>query len=333
MTEYHIRTNTKRIILYNHKGGVGKTIITANLAYMLAQKGKKVLIIDADPQTNITAYFLEESVLDSYLDNSDGDKGRTMWTVVKPIGMGEGNIKFVEPIETNQENLSIIPGDIRLSEFEIELSDYWRECFERKVKGYKGTNALSYLINGISNNENYDYVLYDVGPNIGPLNRVVLLDCDYFIIPAVGDLFSKRALKTLGHTLYQWIQDWKVVLSLSPKDVYMMPGTPKYLGFVPQSYKIYRGVISVPASHYVSQIEISINDDIISVLRKTEENLAPASASGTKIGEIRNFAQIVGLGLEQGRPIWEVSGGTTYLKDDAKNAFDELANSIIKKTR
>lgn len=324
--------NTKRIALYNHKGGVGKTIITANLAYMLAQKNKKVLIVDSDPQTNISAYFLEENVLDNYLDNSDSDSGRTIWSAVKPIVQAEGDINIINPLETNQENLFIIPGDIRLSEFEIKLTDYWRECFERKITGYRGTNALSNLITSISNSGNFQYVLYDVGPNIGPLNRAVLLDCDYFIIPAASDLFSKRALKTLGVTLSKWINDWQVILSLAPQNIDMMEGFPCYLGYIPQGYKIYRGVISTPASSYVSQIERDISEHVTTLLRVINENLAPMTATGTRIGEIRDFSKIVALGQQQGGPIWEVRGGNTRTKRDAKNAFETLANNIISKT-
>ncbi|MBN8586098.1 MAG: AAA family ATPase [Ignavibacteria bacterium] len=323
---------TKRIVLYNHKGGVGKTIITANLAYMLAQKGKKVLIVDSDPQTNISAYFLEENVLDNYLDNSDNDSGRTIWSAVRPIVQAEGDINIIEPLETNQENLFIIPGDIRLSEFEIKLTDYWRECFERKITGYRGTNALSNLITNISSSGNFHYVLYDVGPNIGPLNRSVLLDCDYFIIPAASDLFSKRALKTLGVTLSRWISDWQVILSLAPQNIDMMLGFPRYLGYLPQGYKIYRGVISSPASSYVSQIERDISEHVLTLLREINENLAPSTSTGSRIGEIKDFTQIVALGQQEGVPIWEVTKGTPSQKTMAKEAFGILANNIIEKT-
>jgi cellulose biosynthesis protein BcsQ len=109
---------------------------------------------------------------------------------------------MVEPIE-RLANVFILPGDIRLSEFEQELSTLWSECFQRRPKGFRGTTALSNLVDYMAGKYEIDFVFYDAGPNIGPLNRVLLLDCDYFMVPVACDLFSIRALKTLGHTTRQ----------------------------------------------------------------------------------------------------------------------------------
>ncbi|RYH28282.1 MAG: ParA family protein, partial [Alcaligenaceae bacterium] len=57
-----------KVVLYNHKGGVGKTTLTVNIASALAAAGKRVLLVDADPQCNITAYLVEEIVVNKWLD-------------------------------------------------------------------------------------------------------------------------------------------------------------------------------------------------------------------------------------------------------------------------
>ena len=53
------KKNAKRIVLFNHKGGVGKTTLTVNLAYALVEAGKRVLIVDTDPQCSLSSFFLE----------------------------------------------------------------------------------------------------------------------------------------------------------------------------------------------------------------------------------------------------------------------------------
>ncbi len=192
---------SRRIALYNHKGGVGKTTLTANISASLASKGKRVLLVDSDPQCNLTSYLIEDSVVDRLLDESDSAKGKTIWSAMKSVVEAEGDYKFVEPIETSIKNLWLLPGDIRLAEFESSLNEFWGNCLQRKVKGFRGTNSLSSLVNECSKKLNTDYIFYDTGPNIGPLNRVILLDCNYFIVPAACDLFSVRALKSLGRVL------------------------------------------------------------------------------------------------------------------------------------
>ena len=324
------RHKTIRIALYNHKGGVGKTTLTANIAAALASKNKKVLLVDSDPQCNLTSYFFEESVVDDLLDASDEKEGRTMWSVIKPIVEAEGIYNFVKPYDTSVSNLMLLPGDIRLAEFEGELNSFWGECFQRRIKGFKGTNSLSEFVNECCQKFKIDYVFYDTGPNIGPLNRIILLDCDYFIVPVSCDLFSIRALKSLGHTLARWITDWHTITTLAPVDIYLMPGKPKFLGYIPQRFKIYGGTITTTSQKYIAKLEKVIFSDIVAILREVDSNLIPVRA--TKLGEVKDFSTLIQEAQTQGVPLSEVTGGTTNQKEQAERSFAKIADSIIAKT-
>src|SRR6476659_588268 len=111
-----------RLVIFNHKGGVGKTTLAVHIASALGTLGKRVLLVDSDPQCNLTAYLIEESVVDDLLDTSDSeDGGGTIWSAVKPLVDASGPARTIEPIERLQ-NVFILPGDIRVSEFEQELS-------------------------------------------------------------------------------------------------------------------------------------------------------------------------------------------------------------------
>src|SRR5450755_3899071 len=84
-----------RLTLFNHKGGVGKTTLTVNLAFALADMGKTVLLVDSDPQCNLTSYLVQSDVVDKWLDESDGKNGQTIWSALSPLIEAGKEIKII----------------------------------------------------------------------------------------------------------------------------------------------------------------------------------------------------------------------------------------------
>jgi cellulose biosynthesis protein BcsQ len=326
------RHRAKRIALFNHKGGVGKTTLTVNIAAALASMGKKVLLVDADPQCNLTSYLVAEDVLDHWLDESDSSDGVTLWTALRPIVEATGDLHQVEPVEPGIRRVLLLPGDIRLSDFEEELTQMWRDCFQRKLRGLRGTSAMSQLINYVCVDHSIDYVFYDCGPNVGPLNRVILLDCNFFIVPAACDLFSIRALKTLGQTLATWVSDWRMIYRLAPDGIYLLRGDPRFLGYIPQHFRIYRGQVASGYSKYMSQIEKHIASDVVRVLRKIDPKLASTSLSQNKLGQIKDFGTLANESQIEGVPLMHANVGNPEQKRQAQLAFEAIAAKIINLT-
>jgi len=327
------RHNALRFAIFNHKGGVGKTTLTVNVAAALASLGKRVLLVDTDPQCNLSSCLLEESVLDDLLANSDLTNGGTIWSAIKPVAEGLGEVGELEPVELSIENLFLACGDIRLSEFEEELTGFWSECLQRKMRGLRGTMALSSLVNQICTDQQIDIVFYDCGPNIGPLNRVILLDCDGFIVPAACDQFSLRALRTMGSTLTSWISQWSLISKLAPEDMYLLPGLPRMLGYIPQRFKVYRGVVSQAFAGYLAKIERRIVSDLITPLRKIDSKLASSSLEVNKLGQIKDFGTIANASQVQGVPMSEVDAGTPEQRADARRAFHQIAKKILERSK
>jgi cellulose biosynthesis protein BcsQ len=323
------RAAAKRLSIFNHKGGVGKTTLTYNIATQLADMGKRVLLVDADPQCNLTAYVFDNTVLDQLLDNSDAENGETLWSGVKPIVEATGNLRELECFEIGSE-LYMLPGDIRLSDFEEELSEFWRQCFQRKRRGFVGTTALSTLVNVVCKQEKIDFVFYDSGPNIGPLNRVILLDCDYFIVPAAYDLFSVRALKTLGRTLFSWISDWETISELAPEDQYLLPGSPQFLGYIPQNFTVYRGGVASQQARYLGLLDKSIQTEIVGVLKELG---VAKERTNYRLGEIKDFGTLVAASQREGRPIYSVNAGTNDQRAKARDDFRAIAKKIVEETK
>jgi cellulose biosynthesis protein BcsQ len=298
------RHKAKRLAIFNHKGGVGKTTLTINIAAAIANLGKTVLLVDSDPQCNLTSYLIEASVVDDMLDNSDSPNGKTVWSALKPVAEGTGEIKVIRPQRV--QDLLLIPGDIQLSAFEQDLHSSWADAFQRRIKGFRGTSALSLLVNRLCEHHAVDFVFYDSGPNIGPLNRVILLDRDYFIIPAACDLFSIRAFKTLGQTLFNWIKDWTTILKLAPEDVYVLPGLPHLMGYIPQRFRQYGGDAASDYQKLLPRIQRQIIADVANVLRRIDVDLASNSLTVNRLGMVKDFGRLAAAAQTDGKPIWEV---------------------------
>lgn len=326
------RTDT-RISVFNHKGGVGKTTLTVNLAAALARSGQKVLLVDSDPQCNLTSYLVAPEVVDDLLDTSDDPDGRTVWTAVKPLHEALGGFTKIPTIEPGIENLYLLPGDIRLSEFESDLSEFWSLCLQRKMRGFRGTTAISELVTDLVQELSVDYVFYDSGPNIGPLNRSILLDCDYFIVPVACDLFSLRALKTLGRTLVDWMSQWSNISALAPEDAFLLPGRPKFLGYIPEGFRVYGGVMTQSHSAYLSRIEKEIHSQIVSLLRELDPKLAAGRLRDFRLGEVKHFGSLVPAAQTEGLPINAVSAGTPEQREQARQVFDSIAQRIESRIR
>ena len=163
------------ICFANQKGGVGKTTCALNIAACIARSGKRVLIIDCDPQGNATSGIgikkrgITASVYDLLI-------GRKRWneTVLK----------------TNTRNLSIIPSSINLAGAELELVD-------EENREYKLKNAL----NGIENE--FDYIIIDCPPALGLLTINSLVAANYVVTPVLCEYFSLEGLSQLSATIKQ----------------------------------------------------------------------------------------------------------------------------------
>jgi len=316
--------------LFNHKGGVGKTTLTVNLAFALAELKKTVLLVDSDPQCNLTSYLVQADVVDKWLDESESSKGSTIWSGLRPVVHQNREIKSVTPHERSN-GIFLIPGDIRLSEYELDLQQAWVDSLQRREKGFKTTSALSEIVDNAATAIGADFVFYDVGPNIGPLNRAILLDCDYFIVPAACDHFSVRALKTLGQSVSNWLKDWSIISQLAPPGVPLLAGHPVFIGYVLQRFRMYGGDLASQYRDYARQLERAVYSDVISLLREIDESLAPGTVSQFKLGQIKDFTSLAPTAQKAGVSFADAAG-PQYLRTEAHEAFREFAAKVLQRT-
>jgi len=224
----------KIITFFNNKGGVGKTTTVYHIAWMLKELGYKVLAVDLDPQCNLSSIFLfpermEEIVLE--------EQKVTILDAIIPVSEGEPYIPV--HIENIAENLSLLIGNLSLSAFEDTLSDAWTKCLGGQVIGFKITSVFKTLIEDAAQRCNADYVLIDVGPNLGAINRAVLISSEFVVLPVAADLFSLQGIKNLGKTLSDWKNQWNKRLLEYPaeKDKSIIPqGVMQPIGYLIMQY-------------------------------------------------------------------------------------------------
>ena len=322
----------KKLVLFNHKGGVGKTTLTVNIAAALGDLGHKVLLVDADPQCNLTSFYLEEKQIDELLGQSDDDEaGETLWSSIKPVVRGRGGIQSISSYETGDEMVEIVPGDVLLANYEENLSSAWTEAFARSERGYDVLRALSDSVNDVARSCDADIVMYDVGPNVGPLNRVVLLDADYFITPVAADLFSLRALSTVGLAVSRWITDFRTIRDLAADKNLLLKGDPEYLGYITSAFKVNVGRrASNPHAQWENKIASRVSTRVVDVLAAADSSLVPTS--GNKIGSVKHYQSLAPSAQENGVPIARLTGlvnsGYNPTISEAKRQFEHLAQEI-----
>lgn len=327
----------KKIALFNHKGGVGKTTLTVNIADALAGLDKTVLLVDADPQCNLTAFYIDEDSLEQLLGESDEtDAAATLWSAIKPVVLGRGDIAPVDIWTVGERNTHLYPGDVMLSAYEEELPQAWTESFARKTRGYDVMTAMSRAVNHAAESINADIVIYDMGPNVGALNRAVLLDCDAFITPVAADLFSLRALSTVGRSVARWISDWDMIKRIAPPEDAgrLLTGRPAFLGYITSAYKVNAGRNAAnPHADWERRIAPRVSNKIITDLRAVGDDLVPEG--GNKIGSIKHFHSLAPEAQKHGVAIGKlrglVNGGHYQTVDDAATQFRSVAEEIVRR--
>lgn len=319
----------RTIALFNNKGGVGKTTLTVNIADALAAAGKRVLLLDSDPQCNLSSFYMDEKYLDSIYGDLDDEDGNapTLWTAVRNPAKGRGDVSDIGLVELRKDSIWLALGDVLLSQYEDELPLAWTESFARKTRGYDVMCALSKVARMLGKKVNADIVMYDVGPNVGPLNRCILLDCDYFITPVHTDLYSLRALTTVGHCLKRWIADWETVRQLAGKAELprLLQGRPTYLGYISSAFKMYGGTKAMSHEYWERKIAPRVTNRVVKPLGELGADLVVDPPY--KLSEIQNFSSLPAKSQELGVSLRELASSLTggNQRDAAREAGEQFA--------
>lgn len=203
----------KTIAFFNNKGGVGKTSLAYHVSWMLKELGSKVLSVDLDPQANLTGMFINEYKIEEIMD-----KEESIYSSIEPLMKGTGDIKDAVIFDAD-EDLGLLPGDLKLSGIEAEFSNNWSKCLDQDERAFRITTAFSRLITSAGESMKADWAVIDMGPNLGSINRSVLIASDYVVFPLSPDLFSYQGLKNVGEFLNKWRSEWEERKKKKPQNL------------------------------------------------------------------------------------------------------------------
>jgi cellulose biosynthesis protein BcsQ len=264
----------KQIALFNHKGGVGKTTTTFNLGWMLANKGKKVIIVDSDPQCNLTGMVLGFKDAEGFASMYGCNGVRNIRDGLAPAF--ESRPMLIEPVNcepiNGQPNMHLLPGHIGLAEYEVTLG-IAQELSGSLVTLQHLPGSLYYLFSKTAEKYKADFILVDMSPSLGPINQNLLMTSDYFIVPMFPDYFSAMATESLASILPKW-SAWAnqgKALPLLRDAIYPFPDKhPKFLGTIIQNYRVREGIPSAAFREWIDEIKIGVENNLIPVLREND---------------------------------------------------------------
>lgn len=328
------------LTFFNNKGGVGKTSLIYHLAWMFASLRKRVVIIDLDPQANLTAAFLDEEKIEAIWDKQGS--GSTIYQCVKPL-TSVGDI--VEPILQNiATDLYLLPGDVNLSGYEDALSAEWPNSMgdNNLYRPMRILSSFWQVMQMAAQKVQADIILVDIGPNLGAINRSVLVSTDYVTIPLGADLFSLQGLKNLGPTLRSWknlwqkrLDNWNISAEKSNFSEFKLPqGKMQPIGYLCQQHGVR---LDRPVKAYDKWVQRIPEVYRESVLNETLSKKIQQQDDPYCLATIKHYRSLIPMAQEHRKPIFKLSsadgaiGSHANAVQDAKKDFKELASKIADK--
>lgn len=332
------------ISVFNNKGGVGKSTLSFHLACALAEMNKKTLMIDMDPQSNLTLQCISPDYLEElwreeepFIDDFQAalneskisfeefvKKPRSIHCLLKPIEDGVfESFTLGNPFKV-RENLGLIPGRLSLHSYEDKISKSWSDAFLGRPEALRIITSIRNICLESYEKYGYEYVIIDTSPSLGILNKMIISMSTGFFVPCMPDMFSSFGIKNIGQSLENWKAQFDTMYSLLPKKKRIsFPKTfVKFLGFTIYNAKKYSGrnKYDLAAAHfsYVKKlpeiIKACIPDECYSHL---SEELIAKPIGGTSVMHTHNT--LPSMAQKYRVPMWEVPDNKSIFPEDKGN--------------
>lgn len=326
--------NVPVLTFFNNKGGVGKTSLVYHLAWMFSEMGMRVVAVDLDPQANLTSAFLPEDTLEGLWECPNSPQhGGTIFQCVKPL-TEVGDI--LEPVTQRiTDSLHLVPGDLGLGEFEDHLSSNWPLSMGSGTlyRPFRILTAFWQIAQMAAKKHSADIILADVGPNLGAINRSVLIGSNHVVIPLAADLFSLQGLRNLGPTFRAWRADWKKRLDNWPTPAFPLPlGEMKPAGYIVQQHTERLSRTVKAYNKWAERIPSVYREVVLG-----EQGPVPlvAGADPNCLARLKHYRSLIPMAQEARKPIFHLTaadgaiGNHSSAANDSRKHFKDLADVIL----
>lgn len=302
--------------IFTNKGGVGKTTFACNLAHALSVSGKRVLLIDADPQANATELTLRGQ-------NASGFT--TLMDVFTPVSHGNGRIQSISPIESATFGFDVIAGHLSMSLMEDMMAGDWNRATGGDVRGINTTLTIKDLVSRVK--DDYDEIIIDCAPALGSLNRAALIAADRFISPLGNDMFSLAGVGNVAQWIGRWKKRWENALEYmdaADKDPEHHGSAPQFAGYV--------GVMMHPSARFTPEHVQELDAAAAKLFAVTGG--APAYGDQAMLSVMPYASALSHMAQSRGLPMTDVSqehglaGAQFAVRHQTTIAYAEMAQAL-----
>jgi len=355
------------VSIFNNKGGVGKTTLTFNLAHALAEMGKRTLLVDLDPQCNLTILSMEAEELHQIWEKEDAfiadfasaresltskawksliEQTRSIHFLLKPTEDGVSDFNELPPARPLAKDLDLLPGRLTLHMFEEMVATRWSDALRGTPLALRTLTKIRALAIQYAERYNYDYIIFDTSPSLGILNKVVISTTDGIIIPCMPDMFSLYGIRNIGNSLKNWKRDFDLLYSLlsEEKRALFPERFVHLLGYTIYNAKKYSGkknAWNLATAHYNYALQIPIT--IETFVDKSvwgvpgEELMTPIG--GTAVMHTHNT--LPNMAQKYHLPIWRVPeasldtddistiAGNRTIYEDTRGKYEAFAHDLL----
>jgi cellulose biosynthesis protein BcsQ len=229
----------------------------------------------------------------------DDDHPQTLFGAVEPLFSGTGDVRQAH-IESLSDRLGLIVGDLALSRIEDDLSTEWPRCLEGRARAFRVTTAFWRVIEEAAQRHAADFVLIDVGPNLGAINRAALVASTHVVVPVAPDLFSLQGLKNLGPTLRKWRSTWEQAKAQKPREIEQLPeGEMRPIGYVLMQHAERLGRPTKAYAKWQQRLPEVYRDSVLGEARCGDEKTDPQ-----QIARLKHYRSLMPMAMEVRKPMF-----------------------------